>query len=722
MFVIMAFFVLLFIFNIKYYHNNFNKEYLSKKNTTIVNGFFLILVFFSHFKQYISLTSSMNIYFYKCLSLVGQLMVVPFLFFSGFGLYESKKKNNNYINDFLKKRFIPVFINFSIAVFLFLILNIIMGNRFDFLNIILSFIGWDNIGNSNWYMFDIFVLYIIFYLSFKFIKNDKYSIISIIVLSVCFIIVLSFFKEDYWYNTVIAFDIGICFSAIKNKVDYFIMNNNKRYLIFLFTSLVLFCGTYFINRIIDVPIFLNIVSVFFSLVLTLILMKYELKSKFYEYCGSLLFWIYIIQRIPMIYFKNRITNIYIYFFVCFFITLFLSFILNKAIKSIMSKKKKIKNTIYKFSYELFYNINFINYLKNIIIFESYPSLTDSPKYIFDKMIEKGLNNKYKMIWFVEDASLYQNSNINNVYYVNRNNRFKCLYYNLFAKYIIDSNTFVKKLNKNQIRIYVTHGLPMKAVRSYFETIGHVDYITVSSKFFIPLMADLYKVRIDKIAVTGLPRNDCFFEKNSMVENIIKNNITSKKYIVWLPTYRNHKNIKNDNEYNIISNFNYGVPILSDLEIINRINSELAKKEIVLFIKLHPEENTSSIKKLKLSNIIFIDDKLLSDNNIMLNEFLSYSSGLITDYSSVYYDYYATGNNIGLSIPDLDYYTKHVKLVFDDYKKNIFGNYIYTADDLVKYFEIVHSNLNKKVKDKFRYDDYHDGKSSERIIKLLGIKD
>lgn len=74
---------------------------LSISQTTCVNGIFVIFVFLSHFCQYVD-TSSMP-YFQPYLFLrshLVQLIVAPFLFYSGYGIMEHiKTKGNRYVND-----------------------------------------------------------------------------------------------------------------------------------------------------------------------------------------------------------------------------------------------------------------------------------------------------------------------------------------------------------------------------------------------------------------------------------------------------------------------------------------------------------------------------------------------------------------------------------------------------------------------------------------------
>lgn len=65
----------------------FHKDYLSKENTTAINGIFVVLVLLCHFTQYVRFGSGLvdqSFLFFK--SHLGQLVVTTFLFFSGYGI------------------------------------------------------------------------------------------------------------------------------------------------------------------------------------------------------------------------------------------------------------------------------------------------------------------------------------------------------------------------------------------------------------------------------------------------------------------------------------------------------------------------------------------------------------------------------------------------------------------------------------------------------------
>lgn len=75
----------------------------------------------------------------------------------------------------------------------------------------------------------------------------------------------------------------------------------------------------------------NIVSIIFCILITFILMKVSLKSKGLIWLGNHLFWIYILQRIPMIILSKLgfSTMPLIYLTLCAIITIILAIIIDR---------------------------------------------------------------------------------------------------------------------------------------------------------------------------------------------------------------------------------------------------------------------------------------------------------------------------------------------------------------------------------------------------------
>lgn len=147
---IFAIYILLIIISSRIDNNN---DYLSPEKTTTIKGIFIVLVFFSHFNSYVMYSNTLDNVYVKIIGYVGQAMVAPFLFYSGYGVMEQiTKKGNSYIKSIPIKRFLVTMIKFDLAVFLFYIINIFLNNTISLKKILLSFIGWDSLGNSNWYI------------------------------------------------------------------------------------------------------------------------------------------------------------------------------------------------------------------------------------------------------------------------------------------------------------------------------------------------------------------------------------------------------------------------------------------------------------------------------------------------------------------------------------------------------------------------------------------
>lgn len=371
-------------------------------------------------------------------------------------------------------------------------------------------------------------------------------------------------------------------------------------------------------------------------------------------------------------------------------------------------------------FDIRYNLNYSFLMRNIVLLESNPDYTDNTKAVFDEMIKRKYNNKYKLIWVVDDKKEFKNIRIKNVKFIQRDNKFinKIVfkYYNLFSKYIIDCNKYIKKINKNQFRIHLSHGTPIKIAFGYNSKVGNVDYIIQVSDFFTDINAQAFNVDKKKLLSLGFPRNDILVNNKKTINLFSEDK--NNKFVVWLPTYRNHKKDKDTNE----ACFPYCVPTITKKSEIEKLNKFLFENNEILIIKPHPAEDVSKLLSLNLSNIKIINDKYLKEKNISLYELLASSNALITDYSSVYYDYLLTDKPIGIAAPDIEEYRKKVGLLFDDYENSIVGEYIYNIKDLITFFENIANNKDIKKEERTNkkklYNKYYDGKSTERILDLF----
>lgn len=311
---LLLFIILLCLYRADYQIKGFNEKYLSKSGTDSIRGIFILLIVVTHSLQYISRNS------YNFSSVgdeilmwivrnLGQLVVVMFLFYSGFGIGESyKRKGMHYLNAFPRKRILTTLLNFDVAIIAFLLLGMYLGTPMTIRQVLLSFVGWESLGNSNWYIFVILLCYLFSYLSIRMNVNSWFRVLILTMLCFVAIVWLSKEKDGCWYNTILCFPMGFLFSTYKNSIERFLKN-------YYWVSCVCLSLIFMILR--HVPtdgmsLSYNALSIVFAMLVVLLTMKVKIGNPFLQWLGGHLFPIYIYMRIPMIlieeYQPRLITN------------------------------------------------------------------------------------------------------------------------------------------------------------------------------------------------------------------------------------------------------------------------------------------------------------------------------------------------------------------------------------------------------------------------------
>jgi CDP-glycerol glycerophosphotransferase (TagB/SpsB family) len=175
---------------------------------------------------------------------------------------------------------------------------------------------------------------------------------------------------------------------------------------------------------------------------------------------------------------------------------------------------------------------------------------------------------------------------------------------------------------------------------------------------------------------GLPRNDEFSRPERNISSLFKQEF--KKIVVWYPTFRQH------NAGGIMTNNSHGIPIIHDAASAIRLNQSALQNGVLIVIKPHFAQDLTYIRDLKLSNIFFIDDAFFKKNKITSYEFVHATDALITDYSSIYYDFLLARKPIALVWEDLEEYRKYPGFAvdIDYYCKG--AEKIYTVEDFEKF--------------------------------------
>ena len=371
--------------------------------------------------------------------------------------------------------------------------------------------------------------------------------------------------------------------------------------------------------------------------------------------------------------------------------------------------------------------------KNIIIFTSFPDASDNSFAVFDYLIKKGKDKKYLMIWLINDCSKISKikKNINESYGIKntkcvKRNSFFGIYYYIFSKYIFCTQGIFSgsTLSKKQIKVNLWHGMPLKRIgfldNKGKEDIATSNYMIATSIIFVDIMAKVFRIDKKNILNIGQPRNDLLFINNKSFEKLGIEKDKYNRVFLWMPTYRLSVvgDIRSDGKLK-----GYGLPLLTEEEII-RLNDLLYKGKCLFIIKLHPMDKFTAKHFNNLSNIVFVDNNKLIDSNVQLYSLIGESDVLLTDYSSVYFDYLILNRPIGFIIDDFEEYKNNRGFIFKKPDDWMPGEKIKTFEDLENFildvkngideYREIRKEVNKKV------NKFKDDKSSERLINFLGI--
>lgn len=354
--------------------------------------------------------------------------------------------------------------------------------------------------------------------------------------------------------------------------------------------------------------------------------------------------------------------------------------------------------------------------ENVILFESLPDLSDNTMPVFEEMLRRGLNKKYKMVWWVNEVTddLPKFENTSYLDHSTAWNRFLFRWYRYRAKCFICCNRiFEKALDKQKI-IYMSHGTTLKSAREYYYLPEYIDYALIASEPSTDVMA--YDMRFDKskIVALGFPRNDVMGHFDIDLHPYFETDF--KKIIVWYPTFRQHN--KNDG----LTNSKNALPILHDTEMAIKLNEIAKSQEVLLVVKPHFVQDVSYIKDFNLSNIVFIDDNFFRKNGLTSYKFVSSCDAMITDYSSIYYDFLLCDKPVAAIWEDIEEYRQNPGFGIDVDEKMKAAYKIYTLPEFEQFLVDVateHDEYKELRKEICEWANYStDGKNAKRVVDFI----
>lgn len=291
---------------------------------------------------------------------------------------------------------------------------------------------------------------------------------------------------------------------------------------------------------------------------------------------------------------------------------------------------------------------FVKTQDDLILFISFggKQYNDSPKAIYETMLKDPRFKNCDFVWAVRNPHKF---NIPGKAKIIRIDTVRYFLTSLKARVWISNSPIERRLNyrgKNTFYFCTWHGTPIKKLGHEISSVyarSKYDVICAQGKFDVKVFEQAFNIKKENILLCGLPRNDVLAtaKKDDQINFKRILNIPSyKKVILYCPTYRDWKD-------------NY----MSDGVNFTKWKQVLGESYIVLF-----RAHSKVVDEININEVSdFVFD--VSDYHD-LNDLMIASDILITDYSSISFDYSILEKPILLYTYDYEEYALKRGVYFD----------------------------------------------------------
>lgn len=335
--------------------------------------------------------------------------------------------------------------------------------------------------------------------------------------------------------------------------------------------------------------------------------------------------------------------------------------------------------------------------RKTVIFESGDNIFDNGFVFANYAANHPFYKKFKLVCIGKRTNIKRESLDSRLSYFTYDDSFKkrmkFLKYSIRAKYIFFSyDNYWKyfKLRKNTKIFFIRHGaFPIKSVKDYYDSMFNNKnhyYVLSTTPFVKKQLEDNYPYSNVSYFLCGMPRCDLIKkDKSSLVFEKLGIN-KEAKLIIIATTFRHFDNPN-------ISFFNDEFPIKLSNNDIKELNKKASEKNIVLIFKLHHAQ-FCNISDFSYSNLMFIDNNLLEENNLNNFDLFNASSALVTDYSGIFMDYLLTNKPLGFILNDMEKYNDKRGFTISNFVDYLPGEKILSKE---KFFSFVLDGFNEDKK-------------------------
>ncbi len=337
-------------------------------------------------------------------------------------------------------------------------------------------------------------------------------------------------------------------------------------------------------------------------------------------------------------------------------------------------KEKIRLFYYRIKQKCFeYRCRYTPIKKAKIVFSNFngKGFGDNPKYIADEIIRQRL--PYDLVWLVSDLNEIMPKGVRKVKFGGSDMKLELSTAKIIVNNVKNDLPYNKK--KEQYYIQTWHGgFPLKYIEAEVEDKLTPEYVEASRRDSQKIDLLLASCSLDEeimqnnfwysgeIFKVGIPRNDVYFKRDSKIKKRVYEELgipNEYHVVLYAPTFRDD---------NSTASYN-----LAAQRIIDTLQ-EITNDKWAIIIRLHPNVTQYSSLFTYTENIL--DGSFYHDPQ----ELSFVSDFLITDYSSIMYDFSLMKKPVFIYANDLEEY-KHGRGLRPIYETLPFS-ISHTNDDLV----------------------------------------
>ena len=359
-------------------------------------------------------------------------------------------------------------------------------------------------------------------------------------------------------------------------------------------------------------------------------------------------------------------------------------------------------------------------LKNIIIIESHNDFDNNGGAFYQYLIKNGYNKRFEIVWLIKNnkpKELPPNVTCYPLYKPS----VKKDYAICKAKFFTADCVVTGKVREGQKSYYLTHGaFALKNSKGKIDIPNCVDYILIPSEFTRKMQEIQFNPQPQTNMISiGFPIHDQLLK--SCTPQLYKMGLdtSQKKTIVWMPTFRKGGGYqRNDSRIELP----LGIPLVENTKQLDELNQILKKNSGILIIKIHPMQDMSTVHIKEQSNIRLLTGNKSKELGIDNYELLKETDAMISDYSSVAYDYLFLDKPLGYIFSDLNEYKSG--LAVKNPSEWMAGPTINNFEELRRFIEEILSGIDnyesRRVWLRKKIFEFDDGNACRRLADHMGL--